>query len=37
MMVLPPNVLRAIDTFLKTGLAVCSVLFIAAGLGITVE
>jgi hypothetical protein len=35
--VLPEPVLIFIDRFLKIGLATCTVLFVAAGLGITVE
>jgi hypothetical protein len=37
MKILPAPVLKAIDTFLKLGVAVCTVLFVAAGLGITAE
>ena len=36
-MVVPPPVLRGIDVFLKGGLAICTILFIAAGFGITAE
>ncbi len=36
-MVLPPPLVKAIDLFLKTGLAVSTVLFILAGVGITAE
>jgi hypothetical protein len=35
--VLPGPVLIFIDRFLKAGVAICTVLFVAAGLGITVE
>ena len=37
MQVLPAPVLVAIDTFLKAGVAICTVLFVLAGIGITVE
>lgn len=37
MEVLPGPVLLAIDRFLKVGLAVCTVLFVLAGVGITIE
>ncbi|KAG7364077.1 hypothetical protein IV203_037279 [Nitzschia inconspicua] len=37
MKILPAPVLIFIDRFLKAGVAVCTVLFVAAGLGITVE
>ncbi len=36
-MVLPPGLVKAIDLFLKTGLAVTTGLFILAGVGITAE
>ena len=35
--ILPPDVLRGIDSFLKLGLGVCTVLFISAGVFITIE
>ena len=34
---LPPSLLKAIDLFLKTGLAISTVLFILSGVGITAE
>lgn len=37
MAVLPAPLLKGIDTFLKLGVAVCTVLFVSAGMGITVE
>lgn len=37
MEVLPGPVLIAIDTFLKAGLVICTILFVLAGFGITVE
>lgn len=37
LMIIPPPILRAIDFFLKTGLAITTVLFILAGFGITAE
>lgn len=37
LMVIPPPILKAIDFFLKTGLAITTTLFILAGLGITAE
>lgn len=36
-MVIPPPIVKAIDLFLKTGLAVSTVLFVLAGIGITAE
>lgn len=36
-MVIPPSIIRAIDLFLKTGLAVTTTLFVLAGFGITAE
>ena len=37
MKILPPPVLIFIDRFLKVGVAICTVLFVAAGVAITVE
>lgn len=37
MMIIPPPVLKGIDLFLKTGLAITTTLFILAGIGITAE
>lgn len=37
MMIIPPPVVRAIDAFLKIGLAITTTLFILAGMGITAE
>lgn len=34
---LPPSLLKAIDLFLKTGLTVTTILFVLAGIGITIE
>lgn len=34
---LPPGVIKGIDTFLKLGLGVCTVAFVAAGVFITIE
>ncbi|KAL7465036.1 hypothetical protein ACHAXS_005367 [Conticribra weissflogii] len=35
--VLPPEILRGIDAFLKAGLGICTVLFVSAGVFITIE
>ena len=35
--VLPPSLLRGIDTALKTGLGICTVLFMVSGIFITIE
>mmetsp|Transcript_19582 Transcript_19582/g.38710 ORF Transcript_19582/g.38710 Transcript_19582/m.38710 type:complete len:265 (+) Transcript_19582:59-853(+) len=35
--VLPPEILRGIDAFLKVGLGICTVLFVSAGVFITIE
>ena len=34
---LPPSLLKAIDLFLNTGLTVTTILFVLAGIGITIE
>jgi len=35
--ILPPGFIKGVDSFLKLGLGVCTVLFIAAGVFITIE